>query len=317
MPAAAAAVEGLALLFQPLEPAVRAVLTNPEILVGTGSYLLIKPLLSRSGLVDLRKGAYRNSMVVYNILMAVFSAACFVATTVALGWDHGYGDGLRRWAGDAAPAALYTNACPPPVFQSWLFVAAAKAFYYSKYVEYLDTIWLVLKGKPVSFLQTFHHFGAPWDVYLGIQFANEGLWIFIFLNAFIHTVMYTYYAMTAAGVSYPAKPLITLMQISARPATDPPPPHPAVAARHARSARGCASPRPSQAHASARSQSRPSCAARLHPRRLSWARRAAGPPPVPPSCARPGARARCRPVPVWLRLCMAVSVHWLLPGKPG
>ena len=45
---------------------------------------------------------------------------------------------------------------------------AAKSFYYSKYIEYLDTAWLVLKGKPVSFLQTFHHFGAPWDVYLGL-----------------------------------------------------------------------------------------------------------------------------------------------------
>merc|ERR1711865_387550 len=38
--------------------------------------------------------------------------------------------------------------------------------------------------------------------------------IFIFLNAFIHTVMHTYYAITAAGVPYPAKPLITFMQIS-------------------------------------------------------------------------------------------------------
>ena len=52
-------------------------------------------------------------------------------------------------------------------------------------------VWLVLKGKPVSFLQTFHHFGAPWDVYLGLVLENEGLWIFLFLNSFIHTVMYT------------------------------------------------------------------------------------------------------------------------------
>ena len=36
-----------------------------------------------------------------------------------------------------------------------------------RYVEYLDTVWLVLKGKEVSLLQTFHHFGAPWDVFLG------------------------------------------------------------------------------------------------------------------------------------------------------
>jgi len=196
----------------PLEPNVLAAITNPEIIIGTMGYLFLKPILRNSGLVDKRKGAYKTSMILYNVLMAVFSLACFIATTVALGWDRGYGKPLLDWAGDT-PSELYTNSCPSPVYNSKLFTYAAWAFYYSKYVEYLDTAWLVLKGKEVSFLQTFHHFGAPWDVYLGIKFANEGLWIFVFLNAFIHTVMYTYYAITAAGVPYPAKPLITLMQI--------------------------------------------------------------------------------------------------------
>jgi len=199
--------------FWPLEPKVLAAITNPEILIGTIGYLFLKPLLKRSPLVDKTKGAYKTSMILYNVIMAVFSLACFIATTVALGWDRGYGKPLLDWAGDT-PSELYTNSCPSPVYSSYLFTMAAKAFYYSKYVEYLDTVWLVIKGKDVSFLQTFHHFGAPWDVYLGIQFANEGLWIFVFLNAFIHTVMYTYYAITAAGVPYPAKPLITAMQIT-------------------------------------------------------------------------------------------------------
>ena len=213
MPSAAtASAEGIALLLQPWEPKVVAAFLNPEILIGTGFYLVLKPLLKASGLVNTQKGAYKQAMILYNIVMAVFSAACFVATTTALGWDRGYGAGLLAYFGDS-PAALYTDACPPPVFDSKLFMLAMKAFYYSKYFEYLDTAWLVLKGKPVSFLQTFHHFGAPWDIYLGLQFQNEGLWIFMFLNAFIHTVMYTYYAMTAAGMSYPAKPLITMMQI--------------------------------------------------------------------------------------------------------
>jgi len=197
----------------PLEPKVVAAITNPEILIGTFGYLFLKPLLKASGLVDKRKGAYKASMIAYNVLMSVFSLACFIATTTALGWDRGYGKALLEWAGDT-PSPLYTNSCPSPVYNSYLFTVAAKLFYYSKYVEYLDTAWLVLKGKEVSFLQTFHHFGAPWDVYLGIQFQNEGLWIFVFLNAFIHTVMYAYYAITAAGVPYPAKPLITLMQIT-------------------------------------------------------------------------------------------------------
>jgi len=195
-----------------VEDRVIAAFTNPEILIGTFGYLLLKPILRNSGLVNTKKGAYKSSMITYNILMAVYSAACFVATTTALGWDRGYGAALLRWSGDV-PATLYGDVCPSPVFHNKLFMLAAKSFYYSKYVEYLDTAWLVLKGKDVSFLQTFHHFGAPWDIWLGLYFENEGLWIFMFLNAFIHTIMYTYYALTAAGVSYPAKPLITLMQI--------------------------------------------------------------------------------------------------------
>jgi len=65
-----------------LEAGVISVLFSPEILIGSLSYLVLKPLLKKSGLVDKRKGAYKNMMILYNVLMAVFSAACFIATTV-------------------------------------------------------------------------------------------------------------------------------------------------------------------------------------------------------------------------------------------
>lgn len=146
----------------------------------------------------------------YNVLLALFSALSFYVTATALGWDYGTGAWLRRQTGDT-PQPLFQ--CPSPVWDSKLFTWTAKAFYYSKYVEYLDTAWLVLKGKKVSFLQAFHHFGAPWDVYLGIRLHNEGVWIFMFFNSFIHTIMYTYYGLTAAGYKFKAKPLITAMQI--------------------------------------------------------------------------------------------------------
>jgi hypothetical protein len=146
----------------------------------------------------------------YNVLLALFSAMSFYVTATALGWDYGAGAWLRRLTGDA-PQPLFQ--CPSSVWDSKLFTWTAKAFYYSKYVEYLDTAWLVLKGKKVSFLQAFHHFGAPWDVYLGIKLHNEGVWIFMFFNSFIHTIMYTYYGLTAAGYKFKAKPLITAMQI--------------------------------------------------------------------------------------------------------
>ena len=158
--------------FTEVSPPLQKALTDPLILIGTSSYLLLAPLLRRSPLVDTRKGAYKRCMIAYNTLMAVYSLGCFLVTTTALGWDYGYGGWLRALTGDQV-VELYSNTCPSPVWESTLFVWAAKSFYYSKYVEYLDTAWLVLKGKPVSFLQTFHHFGAPWDVYLGLALKNE------------------------------------------------------------------------------------------------------------------------------------------------
>ena len=111
-----------------------AAFTHPEILIGTIGYLFLKPALKRSGLVDTRKGAYKSAMIAYNVGMAVFSLACFVATTTALGWDRGYGSWLLTWFGDV-PAPLYVDACPPPVFRSKLFMLAVKGFYYSKHVH--------------------------------------------------------------------------------------------------------------------------------------------------------------------------------------
>ena len=146
MAPAAAAVTGIPIIFQPWTPEVIAAVTNPEIILGTGFYLVLKPLLRASPFVNTKKGAYKNTMIAYNALMAIFSAACFVATTVALGWDRGYGASLLAWAGDTALPELYSNTCPSKLFDSYLFRTAAWAFYYSKYVEYLDTLACV-KGQ--------------------------------------------------------------------------------------------------------------------------------------------------------------------------
>ena len=45
-----------------LQPDVVEVLLSPEILIGSGSYLLLKPILKRSRLVDKSKGAYKTSV---------------------------------------------------------------------------------------------------------------------------------------------------------------------------------------------------------------------------------------------------------------
>lgn len=184
-----------------------------EVLYFSCAYLLLEPVLKRTSLVDTRKGAYRNGMIGYNILMCLFSLGCFVAQMAALGFDRGHLQWVRDLTGDS-PVALYQDVGPSPVFSSKLFYWSALLFHYSKYVEYMDTAWLVMKGKPVSFLQGFHHFGAAWDTFFGMVFQNEGIYVFVLLNSFIHTIMYAYYGATAAGYKIALKPLITLMQIT-------------------------------------------------------------------------------------------------------
>ena len=107
MPSAAtASAEGIALLLQPWEPKVVAAFLNPEILIGTGFYLVLKPLL-KAWAGEHAEGGVQAGDDLYNIVMAVFSAACFVATTTALGWDRGYGAGPARLLWGLAGGAVH------------------------------------------------------------------------------------------------------------------------------------------------------------------------------------------------------------------
>lgn len=66
-------------------------------------------------------------------------------------------------------------------------------FYLSKYYEFVDTWILVLKGKPASFLQTYHHAGIVLCMYGGVTSHSSWLLFVVLLNSVIHTVMYWYF----------------------------------------------------------------------------------------------------------------------------
>eukprot|EP01094_Clydonella_sp_ATCC50884_P017168 TRINITY_DN2936_c2_g1_i1.p1 TRINITY_DN2936_c2_g1~~TRINITY_DN2936_c2_g1_i1.p1 ORF type:complete len:348 (-),score=93.72 TRINITY_DN2936_c2_g1_i1:167-1108(-) len=76
-------------------------------------------------------------------------------------------------------------------------------FALSKYVELVDTLWLILKRRNVMFLHWFHHA----TVLLFTWFAeynrlSVGV-VFILVNAFVHTLMYFYYFVTALKIRVP------------------------------------------------------------------------------------------------------------------
>ncbi|KAG0305162.1 hypothetical protein BGZ97_001216 [Linnemannia gamsii] len=87
-------------------------------------------------------------------------------------------------------------------------------FYLSKYYEIVDTIIILLKGRRSSLLQTYHHAGAIFTMYMGFNYRAHPIWIFTTFNSFIHTIMYAYYAATSVGLKPPGKKYLTSMQIT-------------------------------------------------------------------------------------------------------
>ncbi|KAF8462722.1 ELO family [Kalaharituber pfeilii] len=89
-------------------------------------------------------------------------------------------------------------------------------FYLSKFYEVVDTMIIILKGRKSSTLQTYHHAGAMLSMWAGIRWMSPPIWIFCWYNSGIHTLMYTYYTLSALSIRVPnaIKRSLTSMQIT-------------------------------------------------------------------------------------------------------
>lgn len=87
------------------------------------------------------------------------------------------------------------------------------AFVMSKYVELVDTVFIVARRKKLDFLHWFHHstvLATTW-AFIITRFV-PGIW-FGFINAGVHTLMYHYYYRSACGVKLTYPKVITTVQI--------------------------------------------------------------------------------------------------------
>lgn len=97
----------------------------------------------------------------------------------------------------------------PARIQSKYFDVTIVCFLLSKLYETLDTVVLILNGKPLLLLHVWHHATTYVAFYTGL-FTGAGFWIGM-LNSFIHVIMYLYYA-KLPGMKLIAK-YITSMQL--------------------------------------------------------------------------------------------------------
>merc|ERR1712207_140278 len=138
---------------------------------------VLKRPVARSGRFDVKGFAFW-----WNASLSLFSwcgvAACVPVLAHSL-WEHGL------YFTTCAPASWYGSGW------SGLFVAL---FIYSKIAELMDTVLLLLAGKPVIALQWWHHSTVLlycWHSYT-VRIAT-GAW-FACMNYTVHSLMYGYFA---------------------------------------------------------------------------------------------------------------------------
>lgn len=127
-------------------------------------------------------------MIIYNFAMVVLNGYLFWFFGV-YGWFGKYNIKCQPVDKSNHPDAIGM------VHIGWIF-------YFSKFIEFLDTIFFVLRKKDnqVTTLHLIHHMTMPFNVWFTIRFAPGGHSSFCsFVNSFVHVVMYSYYGLSALG----------------------------------------------------------------------------------------------------------------------
>eukprot|EP01038_Epipyxis_sp_PR26KG_P012972 gene12972-17395_t len=146
-----------------------------------------------------------NSLALWNLFLSVFSTYGAIRTVPHM-LHRMYTLPFEDTVCEKAHVAFGEGACG----------LAVQLFILSKIPELIDTVFIVLRKKPLIFLHWYHHVTVLlycWNSY--VTESSAGLY-FVSMNYTVHSVMYFYYflqAIKAMPKWFPSW-IITIMQIS-------------------------------------------------------------------------------------------------------
>ncbi|CAH0554785.1 unnamed protein product [Brassicogethes aeneus] len=155
------------------------------------SYVYIVKVLGPKLMENRKPFQLKWILVFYNLFQVIFSTWIFYEICMG-GWATGE----------------YSIRCQPVDYSNKpstvRMVHASWWYYFSKFTEFMDTIFFVLRKKNdhISTLHVIHHGVMPMSVWFGVKFTPGGHSTFFgFLNTFVHIIMYSYYMLSAFGPS--------------------------------------------------------------------------------------------------------------------
>ncbi|PSN51448.1 Elongation of very long chain fatty acids protein [Blattella germanica] len=156
------------------------------------SYVYVVKVLGPKFMENRKPMELRKVLIYYNLFQVLFSVWLFLEIGMS-GWLTGQ----------------YSLRCEPVDYSNHpvtvRMVHACWWYYFSKFTEFMDTIFFVLrkKNQHVSTLHVIHHGVMPMSVWFGVKFTPGGHSTFFgLINTFVHVVMYTYYLLAALGPEY-------------------------------------------------------------------------------------------------------------------
>lgn len=164
----------------------------------TIAYLVSLPVLKyiiTVSRVDL-KPMLKESMVLYNVAQVVLNVWMVYRFVYAVYNGHPFVGDIHTFD-KGTTYAIWVHYC-------------------NKYLEFLDTYFMILRGKneQVSFLHVYHHTTIAWAWWIALSlFPGGDCYFGALLNSWIHVMMYSYYALSILKVPCPWKRYLTIAQL--------------------------------------------------------------------------------------------------------
>jgi elongation of very long chain fatty acids protein 6 len=148
---------------------------------------------ARHRMVDRRPMPVKSYMVVWNGGLSLFSVLSFKYVALPLA-------GSPFFLTTAGICGVPAVVCPTVACMRWTGL-----FAWSKFPEMVDTVWVILRKRELALLHVWHHLSVAayclGQITAVVQGAGAHSLYFASMNAFVHALMYAYYAVVS-GTSF-------------------------------------------------------------------------------------------------------------------